>query len=69
MIGKYTIYEWLLFFYVYSFLGWIFESAYVSFKERKWVNRGFLMGPFLPIYGGGAVMMLRPSGRRVMANP
>ena len=33
MIGKYTIYEWLLFFYVYSFLGWIFESAYVSFKE------------------------------------
>ena len=58
MIGKYTIYEWLLFFYVYSFLGWIFESAYVSFKERKWVNRGFLMGPFLPIYGGGAVMML-----------
>lgn len=58
MIGQYSVYQWILFFYVYSFLGWIFESAYVSLLKRKWVNRGFLRGPFLPIYGGGAVMML-----------
>lgn len=58
MIGQYTLFEWLLFFYTYSFLGWIFESVYVSIQKRRWVNRGFLKGPFLPIYGGGAVMML-----------
>lgn len=58
MIGQYTLFEWLLFFYTYSFLGWIFESSYVSIRKKRWVNRGFLKGPFLPIYGGGAVMML-----------
>ena len=52
------MYKWLFFFYVYSFLGWCFESVYVSAKSGRWVNRGFMRGPFLPIYGGGAVMML-----------
>lgn len=58
MIGQYSIYEWIVLFYIYSFFGWIFESTYVSIKKKKPVNRGFLKGPFLPIYGGGAVMML-----------
>ena len=58
MIGQYSLYEWLIFFYIYSFFGWIFESVYVSLRKKRWVNRGFLLGPFLPIYGGGAVMML-----------
>lgn len=58
MIGHYTLFEWLLFFYTYSFLGWVFESCYVSIRKKQWVNRGFLKGPFLSIYGGGAVMML-----------
>ena len=58
MIGQYTIQQWLLYFYVYCFLGWVFESCYVSFRKKQWVNRGFLHGPFLPIYGSGAVMML-----------
>lgn len=58
MIGQYTLQQWLLYFYVYCFLGWIFESCYVSLRKRQWVNRGFLHGPFLPIYGSGAVMML-----------
>ena len=58
MIGQYTVQQWILYFYVYCFLGWIFESCYVSLRKRQWVNRGFLHGPFLPIYGSGAVMML-----------
>lgn len=54
----YTIRQWLLFFYTYCFFGWIFESTYVSLKTRKWTNRGFMHGPFLPIYGSGAIICL-----------
>lgn len=55
---SYTIWEWITFFILYCLIGWIFESIYVSFEHRKWVNRGFLHGPFLPIYGFGAVIIL-----------
>ncbi len=54
--------QWLFFFYLYSFLGWCFESGYVFLKTGRPVNRGFLRGPFLPLYGSGAVMMLVVSG-------
>lgn len=54
----YTWYQWLLIFYTYCFFGWIFESTYVSCKTRRFVNRGFLRLPMLPLYGTGAVMML-----------
>lgn len=54
----YTWYQWLLIFYTYCFFGWIFESSYVSCKTRRFVNRGFLRLPMLPLYGTGAVMML-----------
>lgn len=55
---SYTIAQWLLFFFFYCFFGWCFESAYVSGKQGRFVNRGFMNGPLLPIYGSGAVMML-----------
>lgn len=55
---SYSLQQWLLFFFIYCFLGWCWESAYVSVKKRKWVNRGFLNGPFLPIYGFGALAIL-----------
>ncbi|MGN0306033.1 MAG: hypothetical protein ACI4D2_07750 [Lachnospiraceae bacterium] len=55
---SYTWIQWLFFFYFYCFFGWCFESSYVSIKERKPVNRGFMRGPFLPLYGTGALMML-----------
>ncbi len=54
----YTIVQWLFLFYFYCFFGWCFESAYVSIKSRKLTNRGFMRGPFLPLYGSGAIMML-----------
>lgn len=54
----YPWYHWITFFYIYCFFGWIFESTYVSLKKRKFVNRGFLRIPMLPLYGTGAVMML-----------
>ena len=55
---SYTIIQWLFFFYFYCFFGWCFESTYVSIKSHKLVNRGFMRGPFLPLYGSGAIMML-----------
>lgn len=54
----YTFSQWVLFFYIYCFLGWLWESAYVSIKEKHLVNRGFLKGPLLPIYGSGALCVL-----------
>ena len=54
----YTGFQWLFLFYFYCFGGWCFESVFVSLKSRKWVNRGFMRGPFLPLYGTGAIMML-----------
>ena len=55
---SYTLIQWLFMFYFYCFFGWCFESSYVSLKSRKPVNRGFMKGPFLPLYGSGAIMML-----------
>ena len=54
----YTQAQWLLFFFLYCFLGWIWECLYVSVLERHWVNRGFLYGPMIPIYGFGAITVL-----------
>ena len=55
---SYTMIQWMFFFYFYCFGGWCVESAYVSVKTRKLTNRGFLRGPFIPLYGSGATMML-----------
>lgn len=54
----YTAGQWVLLFFLYCFLGWVWESCYVSVCRRQWVNRGFLHGPLLPIYGSGAIIIL-----------
>lgn len=54
----YPLAQWFLFFFIYAFLGWVWESCLVSAQQRRWVNRGFLNGPFLPIYGFGALALL-----------
>lgn len=55
---SYNMTQWLFFFYFYCFFGWCFESTYVSARKKHLVNRGFMRGPFLPLYGSGAIMML-----------
>lgn len=47
-----------LYFVLYSFIGWMCETVYCSVIERKFINRGFLNGPFCPIYGIGAILVL-----------
>lgn len=54
----YSILQWLMFFYIYSFFGWVWETMYVSICKGRWVNRGFMHGPFLPIYGVGCTGMV-----------
>lgn len=44
-------------FLVYSFLGWIIEVIFTIFVEGKLVNRGFLVGPLVPIWGTGAILI------------
>ena len=50
-VEKYMI--WLFF---YSVVGWIYESTLCSVRAHKFINRGFLNGPYCPIYGWGAVL-------------
>lgn len=54
----YYLPQWVLFFFIYSFIGWVWESCYVSVRKRRWVNRGFMHGPMLPLYGSGAIVVL-----------
>ncbi len=54
----YTLVQWLAFFFIYGFIGWCYESVYVSIKHKRWVNRGFMRGPLLPLYGSGAILLL-----------
>ena len=51
------LYHILNWFFIYSFAGWLWESAFVSVKEKKIVNRGFVTGPVCTIYGFGAVIV------------
>lgn len=55
---EYTIFNLLTYFIIYSIAGWILESVYRSLCEKKLINSGFLIGPFCPIYGIGAILML-----------
>ena len=51
-VDFYHIANW---FYIYSFLGWLWETCYVSVRKGKLINRGFINGPLCTIYGCGAL--------------
>ena len=53
-----TFFHILTYFVIYSFLGWVLESTVRTICERKMINTGFLIGPFCPIYGFGAIIMI-----------
>lgn len=50
------VYHLVAAFVLYSMMGWLVESIYMSLCNRKLTNRGFAKGPFCPIYGFGAVL-------------
>lgn len=54
---EFNIFQLITYFIIYSFLGWIMESTVRTVCEKKLINTGFLIGPFCPIYGIGAIIM------------
>lgn len=48
----------ITYFVLYSLIGWLWETVYCSIDERKFIYRGFLSGPYCPIYGFGVVILL-----------
>ena len=47
----------VLIFFAFSFLGWCIEVTLKYFEFHRFINRGFLTGPWLPIYGSGAALI------------
>ncbi len=45
-------------FILYSFIGWFMEVVWTFVTDRKIVNRGFLIGPYCPIYGTGCLLLI-----------
>ena len=52
-----NIYTCILLFFLYSFLGWVMEVTLKYIELKRFINRGFLIGPYCPIYGCGAVLI------------
>lgn len=50
-------YSYYILFFIYSFLGWIMEVTLTLITDKKFVNRGFLLGPCCPIYGCGCILL------------
>lgn len=53
-----TILFYFLLFIIYSFVGWVMEVIVFFFLEKKFINRGFLIGPYCPIYGVCSILMV-----------
>lgn len=54
---EYSIAIYFLLFIMYSVAGWILEVICKSIEDKKFVNRGFMIGPYCPIYGCGAIVI------------
>ena len=50
--------KFILFFFIYAFIGWLLETIYCIYEMGYFTKRGFLFGPLCPIYGYGAVILL-----------
>ena len=55
---RYTLLTITVFFFIFSFIGWLWEVMLVLVRHGVYANRGFLHGPWLPIYGFGGILIL-----------
>lgn len=49
--------KYIALFFIYSIAGWLMESLGDTVKKKRFVNRGFLIGPYCPIYGAGVLLI------------
>lgn len=49
---------YLMYFFIYAFIGWVVEVSFHAVTVGKFINRGFLSGPYCPIYGFGAISVI-----------
>ena len=54
----YSVWSLIMMFFVFSFIGWLWEVSLHLVEDGAFVNRGVLHGPWLPIYGSGGVLIL-----------
>lgn len=52
-----TVYRTVSYFIIYAFFGWCLEVVYQAVEHGKFINRGFLNGPYCPIYGFGVIIV------------
>jgi Predicted membrane protein len=50
------MYDLAISFVFYSIVGYVYETILCSIAQRRFVKRGFLLGPYCPIYGFGALI-------------
>jgi uncharacterized membrane protein len=53
-----TLSYWLFLFYLFNFMGWVIESSIESVCHKRFLNRGSLWGPYIPIYGLGGILFI-----------
>ena len=58
VLMKFGLYETIMYFMIYAFIGWFIESTFKSLLYQKPINSGFLNGPFIPIYAVGALFII-----------
>lgn len=70
---NYELTSIILFFFIFSFVGWVWEVALYLFRDGILVNRGTLYGPWLPIYGVGCTLIVLLTKfkklRKMLKNP
>ena len=57
-VRRYSIWSIILMFFMFSFIGWLWEVGLHLYEDGVFVNRGFLKGPYVPIYGFGGIVIL-----------
>ena len=55
---NYRFFFYVLLFFLLSLAGWLWEIAIYLVQDGRFVNRGILLGPWLPVYGSGGLLLI-----------